>query len=84
MAVGGVVVAIDGEEALCCDAYGVRWDKDDGLLFIGIFVTRVGFTHHDVDLAPRVASTTAPPFLFLPVQRYLSLEEKYRTEPLMM
>lgn len=47
-------------------------------------MTRVGFTHHDVDLAPRVASTTAPPFLFLPVQQFLNIKRKVHTEPLMM
>lgn len=64
VAVGGVVVTEDAKHTV--DGYPRRgsWDEDDGLLFVGVCVLRVGFTHDYVDLAARVAGAGGPPFLF--------------------
>lgn len=64
VAVWGVVVAEDAEHTVDCYSRGGSGDEDDGLLFVCVCVLRIGFTHHYVDLAARVAGAGGPPFLY--------------------
>jgi hypothetical protein len=63
VAVGRVVVAIDGEHAVDRDSRGISRDQDDRLLPVRILAIRVRLAHDDVQLTPWVARTRGPPFL---------------------
>lgn len=63
VAVGGIVVAEDGEHAVYGDAGGVVGDEDDGLLLVFVGVIGVGFAEDDVDFAAGVADAGGPPLL---------------------
>ena len=64
VAVGGIVVAVNGEDASDLDARGVGGDEHDGLLSVDVGGVGRGFAHHDVDFAAGVAGAGGPPFLF--------------------
>ncbi len=61
VAVGTVVVAVDGEEAFELDAGGVEGDEDHGLLLVA-GGGGVGFPHEDDDFAVGFAGAGGPPF----------------------
>ena len=63
VAVGGVVVAEDGEHAVDGDARGGVGDEDDGLLLVFVGVVGGGLAEDDVDFAAGVADAGGPPFL---------------------
>jgi len=63
VAVGGVVVAEDGEHAVDGDARGVVRHENHGLLPILVRVVGIGLSEDDVDLAAGVANARRPPFL---------------------
>lgn len=63
VAVGGVVVAVDGQHAVDGDAGGVGGDEEDGLLAVGVAVGGVSLAHDQVDGAAGVTGAGGPPFL---------------------
>src|SRR3546814_7036258 len=54
-------IALDGEEPLDLDSRRIEVDQDHGLLPVNLFL-RVGFAHHDRELAARIAGPRRPPF----------------------
>ena len=61
VAVGTVVVAVDGEEAFELDAGGIERDEDHGLLLVA-GGRGVGFAHENDDFAVGIAGADGPPF----------------------
>lgn len=78
VAVGRVVVAVDGHHAVDGDAGRVGRHEDDGLLLVGVLVGGIRLAHDDVDVAPGVACAAGPPFLPQSALTSLSL---YRGHP---
>ena len=65
MAVWGVVIAVDGEDAVDGYALGIGGHEENGLLCVDIFVLGGGFAHYYIDFAAGVTSARGPPFLEL-------------------
>ncbi len=61
MAVRGMIIAVNRQEALHLDTRRLEIDQDHRLLTVDVCL-RVGLSHQDRELASRVAGTRRPPF----------------------
>jgi hypothetical protein len=61
MSVKRMIESDNREHTINGYARGVYRDQDHRLLLVLVWVLGISFTHHNIDLAPLVTSTTAPP-----------------------